>query len=273
MLLVADVHGAAAALRKVATAGEPLLVLGDLINFIDYRSNDGILAEVAGRNVVGELVRLRTAGDFAGAASVWRGFATGRELELRQAFDDQVTKAYEEVCEALEGSDAYVIHGNVDRPDLLARMLPEGCRFVDGEVVEIEGLRIGFAGGGAPSLGTPGEISETDMAQKLATLGPVDVLCTHVPPAVTPLAKDVIGGRQKSFNAILDYLLRHQPAYHYFGDIHQPQAVSWRVGATACRNVGYFRATGRAVRHEPVATSAADPHANRRRGPNSPHQH
>jgi Icc-related predicted phosphoesterase len=78
----------------------------------------------------------------------------------------------------------------------------------------------------------------------------VDVLCTHVPPAVTPLAKDVVGGREKSFGAILDYLERHQPAYHYFGDIHQPQAVRWRIGVTECRNVGYFRATGRAVRHD-----------------------
>ena len=46
MLLVADVHGAAEALGKVAGRGETVLVLGDLVNFIDYRSLDGILAEV-----------------------------------------------------------------------------------------------------------------------------------------------------------------------------------------------------------------------------------
>lgn len=249
MLLVADVHGAADALRRVAASGEPLLVLGDLINFIDYRSNDGILAEVAGRDVVDELVRLRTAGDFASASAAWRRFAAGREGELRRAFDRHVAEAYDEVCAALEGAEAYVTYGNVDRPDLLAEMLPTGSRFVDAEVIEIEGLSVGFAGGGAPSLGTPGEVSETAMAEKLASLGRVDMLCTHVPPAVTPLAKDVIGGREKSFAAILDYLERHQPAFHYFGDIHQPQAVRWRIGATECRNVGYFRATGRAVRH------------------------
>jgi Icc-related predicted phosphoesterase len=250
MLLVADVHGAAGALRRVAERGEPLLVLGDLINFIDYRSNDGILADVAGRDVVAELVRLRTAGDFAAASAVWRSFAVGREQELQGLFEDHITRAYAEVCAALEGAEAYVTYGNVDRPDLLAEMLPEGSRFVDAEVVEIRGLRVGFAGGGAPSLGTPGEVSEAVMAEKLTTLGPVDMLCTHVPPAVTPLARDVIGGREKSFAAILDYLERHQPRYHYFGDIHQPQAVSWRVGATECRNVGYFRATGRPLRHD-----------------------
>lgn len=250
MLLVADVHGAAEALRRVAATGEPLLVLGDLINFIDYRSNDGILADVAGRELVGELVRLRTAGDFAGASAVWHRFAAGRETELQRTFEVHVGDAYVEVCAALEGAEAYVTYGNVDRPDLLVEMLPAGCRFVDAEVVEIAGIRVGFAGGGAPSLGTPGEVTEAAMADKLDALGPVDVLCTHVPPAVTPLAKDVIGGREKSFAAILDYLERHQPRYHYFGDIHQPQAVSWQVGSTRCRNVGYFRATGRALRHD-----------------------
>ena len=49
--------------------------------------------------------------------------------------------------------------------------------------------------------------------------------------------------------AVRDYLIEHQPRYHYFGDIHQPQAVSWRVGRTLCRNVGYFRATGRVFVH------------------------
>jgi Icc-related predicted phosphoesterase len=251
MLLVADVHGAAAALRTVAARGEPLLVLGDLINFIDYRSNDGILAEVAGRELVDELVRLRTSGDFAGASQVWRRFADGRERDVRQLFDEQVTSAYTEVCGALEGAEAYVTFGNVDRPDLLREMLPTTSRFVDAEVVEIEGLKVGFAGGGAPSLGTPGEVSEEQMATKLNDLGPLDILCTHVAPAITPLAKDVIGGREKSSHVLLDYLERHQPRYHYFGDIHQPQAVVWRVGRTTCRNVGYFRATGRPVRHEP----------------------
>jgi Icc-related predicted phosphoesterase len=236
-------------LRRVARAGEPLLVLGDLINFIDYRDNSGILADVAGREVVDELVRLRTAGDHAGASELWRQRMAGRRAATREAFDHHIEAAYGDVCAALEGAEAYVTYGNVDRPDLLAERLPPGARFVDGEVVEIEGHRVGFAGGGMEALGTPGEVSETEMAAKLARLGPVDMLCTHVPPAVPALARDVIGGRQKSFEAVLDYVLEHQPAHHYFGDVHQPQAVSWRIGATSCHNVGYFRATGRAYRH------------------------
>lgn len=249
MLIVADVHGATEALRRVASLGEPLLVLGDLINFIDYRTNEGIAAEVLGRPFVAELVRRRTGGDFTGAAELWSEAAAGRGDQLRTAFDERIDAAYAEVCAALDGAEAYVTYGNVDRPDLLRHHLPTSARFVDGDVVEIEGMQVGIVGGGAVSLGTPGEVSEADMAAKLAALGPVEILCTHVPPAVPALARDVIGGRAKWFTAVLDYLVAHRPTHHYFGDVHQPQALTWRIADTRCRNVGYFRATGRPARH------------------------
>jgi Icc-related predicted phosphoesterase len=252
MLLVADVHGAAAALREVAAVGEPLLVLGDLINFIDYRDNSGILADVIGRPLVDEMVRLRTAGDHDGASAVWRRHMDGREEDVRRLLALRISAEYDAIAEALHGAEAYVTYGNVDRPDLLRDKLPDGVRFVDGDVIDIDGYRVGVAGGGMPALGTPGEVSEPEMAHKLEAIGPVDILCTHVPPAVAALSDDVVGGRSKGFVAILDYVRRHQPAYHYFGDVHQPQAVSWRIGRTLCRNVGYFRATGRPLRHGSV---------------------
>ena len=100
-----------------------------------------------------------------------------------------------------------------------------------------------------PSIGVPGEVSHEAMAEKLEGLGPVDVLCTHVAPAIRQLSNDVIGGRPKQSQAVLDYLHRHRPSWHYFGDIHQPQATTWRVGETTCVNVGYSRATARPIRH------------------------
>ena len=120
-----------------------------------------------------------------------------------------------------------------------------------GEVVEIEGYSVGFAGGGVPTpANARGEVPHEVMAGKLEALGEVDILCTHVAPSVGPLHRDVITGvLERSSSVVLDYLLAYQPRYHYFGDIHQPQAYSWRVGKTVCRNVGYFRATARAVRH------------------------
>jgi Icc-related predicted phosphoesterase len=228
-----------------------LLILGDLINFIDYRTNEGILTDVAGRPFVDEMVRLRNGGQMRDASELWADMSRGREAELRARFDQLIQWAYEDVCGALDGAEAYVTYGNVDQPSVLAENLPPESRFVDSEVVNIGGLRVGFAGGGVPRLNTPGEVSEEAMAAKLASLGPVDILCTHVAPAVPALARDVIGGKKKGSIAVLDYVLRERSPFHYFGDIHQPQAISWRLGDTLCRNVGYFRATGKAVRHEP----------------------
>jgi Icc-related predicted phosphoesterase len=128
-------------------------------------------------------------------------------------------------------------------------LLPDGVTFVDAGVFDLEGIRVGIVGGGVASLGVPGEVDDETMHDRLSRLGPVDMLCTHVAPAVRPLASDVIGGRPKQSLPVLHYLLEHRPRWHYFGDIHQPQATRWRVGETVCRNVGYFRATGRAVRH------------------------
>ena len=105
MLLVADVHGAAAALRRVAGGGEPLLVLGDLINFIDYRTNEGILTDVAGRPFVEEMVRLRAGGNMRDAAELWTEMSRGREAELRDRVDELIQLAYEDVCAALDGAD------------------------------------------------------------------------------------------------------------------------------------------------------------------------
>ncbi|MDJ0497200.1 MAG: metallophosphoesterase [Acidimicrobiia bacterium] len=247
--IVSDVHGAAAALGRVVRGDSPLLVLGDLINFIDYRDNSGIVSDVAGRGFVDRVVELRARGDYAAAGELWRDYRKGREDELRERYALAIRAEYSVVCEALRGVDAYVTYGNVDNPAVMRELLPSSARFVEAEVVTLDDRRIGIVGGGVPTINSPGEISDAEMAKRLATIGPVDILCTHVAPAIAPLATDVIGGRQKGSPAVLAFIEEHQPGYHYFGDIHQPQAVSWRIGRTLSQNVGYFRATGRVVVH------------------------
>lgn len=249
MLLVSDVHGAFQALAEVAARGETLLVLGDLLNFVDYRTMDGMLAEVAGKEFVARLAGLRTRGDHRGARELWEEFNAGREVEIRDRYDRLTRSAYAQAAEALAGSRSFVTYGNVDRPELMREMVPDGVTFVDAAVFEIEGIIVGIVGGGVPALGVPGEVAHDAMANRLAAIGPVEMLCTHVAPAVAPLSTDVVGGRPKQSLPVLDYLREHRPRWHYFGDIHQPQATTWRVGDTVCRNVGYFRATERAVRH------------------------
>lgn len=249
--LVSDVHGAVEALRRVAPGDSPLLILGDLINFIDYRDNEGIVSDIAGHDFVEKVVRLRSAGDYTSAGELWREHRKGREEELRELYAVAIDAAYVEICAALQDVEAYVTYGNVDNPDIMKARLPATATFLEADVIELDGLRIGVVGGGVPTINSPGEINNDLMATRLASIGPVDVLCTHVAPAVAPLAADVVGGRQKGSPAVLDYIVEHQPGHHFFGDIHQPQAVSWRIGSTLCRNVGYFRATGRVFFYEP----------------------
>lgn len=252
MLLISDVHGAVEPLRRVVAEGGPLLILGDLINFIDYRDCSGIIADVSGKDIAERFVSLRTDGRAEEASAMWRDHTRGRENELRSRYNEAVGAAYTDILDPLDGADAYLTYGNVDRPELLVQHLPESVRFIDHGVVEIEGLSVGFAGGGSERIGTPGEVSEEDMAAKLSDLGGVDMLCTHVPPDLPTLSTDVIGGKEKGSQAVLDYIVAEQPPFHYFGDIHQPSATRWRIGRTLSVNLGYFRATGRATRHDGV---------------------
>lgn len=250
MLLVSDIHGAASALTRVVAMGEPVVILGDFINLTDYRSGEGAVAEVLGLDLAKETARSRAKGDYKGMMSLWVK-AAGEDAEsVRAAMAEVYRRQYEEMAQALAGGEGLVIHGNVDRPSLMAEMLPDGYRYAHGMTVELEGYRLGLVGGGIPTpLQAEGETSDEEMESLLEAMGPVDVLCTHIPPALRALRHDVITDRdERGSVAVLRYVERHQPRFHFFGDIHQPQATRWRVGRTGCHNAGYFRATGRYLR-------------------------
>jgi Icc-related predicted phosphoesterase len=253
MLLISDVHGEFDALAALRSWNEPLLVLGDLLNLLDYRTGEGITADVLGRDFAVAAADARASGDFEGMRRLWRDHATDPDV-MRAAFHDAAVRQYEAAGEALDGIEAWVTYGNVDRPALMQAHLPSSSVFVDGDVIEIGGVTFGFVGGGIETpLGAQGEVSDGDMRAKLRAMGPVDVLCSHLPPAVEPLYRDVVTGRlERGSEPILEYLRQTEPLFHFFGDVHQPQASQWRVGRTTCRNVGYFRATKRAVRFDPA---------------------
>lgn len=254
MLIVSDVHGEFEGLARLAATGETLLILGDLINLLDYRTGEGIIADVMGDDFGRQVADRRGDSDYGGMRALWTEQVGSRSDAVRLAMAEGVANQYAECRRALDGAKGYATFGNVDRPEMLRDSLPEGMAFVDGDVVEIEGLTFGFVGGGiATPVGAAGEVSDSEMEAKLARIGPVDVLCSHLPPGIDALHRDVITGRlERSSQPILDYLHRHRPLFHFFGDVHQPQATTWRVGPTRCRNVGYFRATRRAVRFDPA---------------------
>ena len=250
--MVSDVHGAAGELSGAVPEGSTLLLLGDLINFVDYLSMTGILVDVFSAEAVSRVVRLRTEGRFEEAREAMRARAEGHEDEIQQELGRRVREQYTEVFAVLR-DDTYLILGNVDNP-ALARTYVEahgGIKDADGKAFEIEGQRFGFVGGALPTpLHVAGEVTEEQMCASIEALGEVDVLCSHIPPAVPELCFDIVAGRaERGSNDLLEYLLDVKPARHYFGHVHQPLVSSMYVGETLCINAGYFRKTARAFLH------------------------
>ena len=242
---ISDLHGAVEHIEPVARECDVLLVLGDLINVLDYRTMDGILVEVFGRERVAEAADLRSRGKFDEARAAIRR-TTASEFDFRRRFLELARKQYEEVFDALPDR-TYVTFGNVDVPDLLRAILPEGIRFVDGESVAIGDTTFGFVGGGVQTpLGVPGEVSDAEYEAKFGRLGAVDVVCTHMPPRIPWYTYDVVARKfEPGSVAVIEYAQRHRPRYALFGHVHQPLVNRGMIHGTEFVNVGHFRATGR----------------------------
>ncbi len=251
--LVSDLHGARDDLQKAVPEGSVLLLLGDLINFLDYISMSGILTEVFSVETVSEVVRLRTAGRMEEARSVMQGRAAGREEDIRAQIAAMVKEQYGEVFSALP-DPTYLVLGNVDSPSVVRSFIDATpwVHWPDGKVVTLEGERFGFIGGALPTpLHVAGEISEEEMRAKIEGLGEADVVCSHIPPAVPELCFDTLAGKlERGSDDLLRYILEVQPRRAYFGHVHQPLLSSMHIGRTLCVNVGYFRATRRAFPHQ-----------------------
>jgi Icc-related predicted phosphoesterase len=251
--VVSDVHGNSAALARAAEGADALIVLGDLIDFVDYDDHaGGILGRVFGPEAVARFAALRVGGapgELTGfARSLWAGLD-----DAHATLEDAVRAQYRELFAAMP-APTYLTPGNVDLPHLMPEFLSDGVRLLDGEVAEIGGLRFGFVGGlPLPSWANPPNPrgpwrpylrprEEFDLA--CAALSDIDVLCTHVPPSVPELAYDVRSRKaETSSEAVLDLIGKQRPRAALFGHVHQPLAPRTRVGVTECVNVGHFRRT------------------------------
>jgi Icc-related predicted phosphoesterase len=255
--IVSDLHGAVDDLRKAVPEGAALVLLGDLINFLDYFSMTGILTEVFSVETVARVVQLRTAGRIDEARRVMHERSAGREEETRGRIARLVVEQYRTTFAALP-DPSFVILGNVDNPVTAADVAggDPALRWVDGAVATIDGERFGFVGGALPTpIHAAGEIGAEEMRSKVDALGDCDVLCSHIPPAVPELCFDTVAGRsERGSEDLLRYIRDVQPRVAYFGHIHQPLVSSLHVGRTLCLNVGYFRATRRAWLHLPDPT-------------------
>jgi Icc-related predicted phosphoesterase len=254
--VVSDVHGSAGALAKAAVGADALVILGDLLLYIDYADpSQGMVAELFGEPAAQHFAVLRRDHRFAelrqfGAEMV------GGSGDPNGLIYGVARRQYAELFGVFP-NPTYLTYGNVDIPALWPEFAREGVHPLDGQVAEIGGWTFGFAGGWVPkrSRGVRGisgpalrfgaDCTAEEFAAKVEAIGAVDVLCSHVPPAVPELRYDTVARAfEVASPAILDAIRRTQPRYALFGHVHQPLAQRMRIGRTECVNVGHFRRSG-----------------------------
>jgi Icc-related predicted phosphoesterase len=247
--VVSDVHGSADALALAGEGADMLICLGDMLLFLDYADHSqGIFAELYGAEYAREYIDLRTARRFDEArqltAAIAARLVVDHGTDLRTLTEQAIRRQYEALFGAL-AEPAYLTYGNVDVPRMWNGYLKPGHHVVDGGRVEVGGITFGLVGAGLISpYRTPNEIPEAEFAAKLEAVGAVDVLCTHIPPALPELLYDTSARRLETGSAaLLEVIRRTQPRYALFGHVHNPLARRVRVGRTECVNVGHFRAT------------------------------
>jgi Icc-related predicted phosphoesterase len=244
--VVSDVHGRAEALTGAADGADALICLGDMLLFLDYADHgQGIFADLFGEQAASQYVALRTAKKFDEAREFSVRLLSGRPESRSALFEAAMARQYAAMFAALP-EPAYLTYGNVDVPRMWQQYLKPGHHVLDGGTVELGGWTFGFVGGGLTSVyRTPYEMSEDEFRAKIEAVGEVDVLCTHIPPAVPELLYDTEARRlERGSVALLEAIKITRPRYSIFGHVHQPLARRTRIGTTECLNVGHFRATG-----------------------------
>ncbi|WP_020671713.1 metallophosphoesterase family protein [Amycolatopsis nigrescens] len=251
--VVSDVHGNAEALARAGDGADALIVLGDLLDFVDYREHHrGILGALFGPEKVGEFARLRREGTRDETITYSRSLWASLE-DPESAVDEAIREQYATLFGAMT-APTYATPGNVDTPALWPEFAGDGIRMLDGEAAEIGGLRFGFVGGALLPDGVqprrggvwhPYLRTRDDFDASVGLLKDIDVLCSHIPPALPELTYDVVARRSELGSASLRALITEQrPRWSVFGHVHQPLSPRARLGRTECRNVGHFKETG-----------------------------
>ena len=244
--IVSDVHGATEAVSAAAQDCDVFICLGDLILFLDYdEPEQGIYADLFGVDYAKTYIELRTANRFDEArefsASAWHGIGVFHQQDRWNVLQEKVREQYEVMFAAMP-RPALITYGNVDVPALWPEFVQPEHRVLDGEVIEMNGQKWGFLGGGLTSpMRTPYELDPAEYSEKLFAMGPVDILFTHIPPLNPLLNYDTVARRfEIGSEAITRYVKEYSPKYHFFGHVHQPQRSRMRLGSTECINVGHF---------------------------------
>ncbi len=248
---VSDIHGNIDGLAAVARRVEQLVVLGDLLDYVDYHDpSAGIIGRIFGAERVRPFIALRLAGDFPALRaynhSLWEDVD-----DPVGVLTDVVAARYREVLDAV-GPDTMLTLGNVDVAAVWNDVAGAELPYLDASTVEIGGRTLGFVAGGSSRPGVPFRPpssvwqplirSAEEYTAAVKAVGPVDVLCSHVPPGLARLRYDVIPGRLEMYGpGLVEAVEEHRPAMALFGHVHQPIARRLRHGFTECVNVGHFQ--------------------------------
>ena len=248
---VSDIHGNIAALREVAGQADQLVVLGDLVDYVDYwEPSAGILGRVFGEEKVRHFIALRVAGDFLQLREFNRALWESTDDPVG-VLTDVVSALYLDVLAAVPPSTLLTL-GNVDVAAVWDDVAGSQLPYRDAEVVQIGGRTMGFVAGGSARPGAvfhppdhawqPLVRSAVDYQAAVQALGPVDILCSHVPPGIAELRYDVVPARLEMYGpGLREAIDAHSPVLAVFGHVHQPLSRRTRRGRTECVNVGHFQ--------------------------------
>jgi uncharacterized protein len=140
---------------------------------------------------------------------------------------------------ARRAAQMYVLPGNHESTADIQRLCEDfGLHNFHGQSVTLAGVSIAGLGYSSPTpFKTPGEYTESQMANALAKLAPAQVLICHAPPKDTLL--DRAGDKQHfGSTAVAEYIARTKPAYFFCGHIHEAEGVEEQLGETLGVNVG-----------------------------------
>src|ERR1700754_4721437 len=144
--VVSDVHGNAEALAKAGDGADALVVLGDLIDFVDYHDySSGIMGTVFGPEAMATFARLRRERAHTEVAAYARSLWTSLD-DASSVVEDAVREQYARLFAAMS-VPTYATPGNVDVPALWPEDAGENVRSLDGATVAPGGLRGVFVGG------------------------------------------------------------------------------------------------------------------------------
>lgn len=249
--IIADVHGAYDSLAAQLEPEDTAILLGDYLNLVDFRTLDGILSQVYTREEIFIALSALAAGSSELAKRSIRDISAGDEEKHRRV-RELMREAYSAFFASLP-CRSYVIYGNTDSPEMMRELATGDAQLVEAGVIDIEGQRFGFVSGnphGPWTVGLPGEMEPAAYGALVESVGSVDVLCTHCPPAIPELTWDRLANRDEvGSSALVEYLDRFQPSRHYFGHVHNPRVSSVVRGRTRVMNAGFFRERRTVVIH------------------------